>query len=100
MPGGSAKHVDYTGGCAQTGLVLCDAAGTSDSRHVKSQLACGQATESIHTLVDRRMSRQIAVQAERVRTPIELAQALQHADRAGRLEAGSAHEQDAQFVRF
>src|SRR5688572_8686775 len=82
-----------------TRLLMSDAAGTDDSRHVKSQLACGQATESIHTLVDRRMRRQIAVQAEGVRTPIEPAQALKHADRAGRVETGRAHEQDAQFVR-
>ena len=71
-----------------------------ETGYTKSKLAGGQAAESIHTLVDRRMSREIAVQAERVRTPIERAQALKHADRAGRVEAGSAHEQDAQFVRF
>ena len=46
------------------------------------------------------MGRQIAVQTEGVCTAIELAQALKRTDRAGRVEPGRAHEQDAKFVGF
>ncbi len=46
------------------------------------------------------MGRQVLVQTKGVRGPIEIAQALKRSDRAGGVEAGGAHEQDAQFVRF
>ena len=63
-------------------------------------LAGGQTTESNHTLLDRGMGRQIPVQTEGVRTPIELAQALKYANRAGRVEPRGAHEQYAKLVGF
>ena len=43
-------------------------------------------TESNDTFLDRGMGRQITIETERVGTPIELAQALKHADCAGRVE--------------
>src|SRR5258707_14822847 len=71
-----------------------------DRRRMVRKLAGGQTTESIHTLLDRGMRRQIAVQTEGVRTPIELAQVLKHADCAGRVEPGRAHKQETKFVGF
>src|SRR4030095_6784787 len=68
---------------------------------MKDRLAVpGQTTKSIHTLLDWGVGRQIAVQSEGVRTPVEFAEALEQADRGGRGETRFAHEEDAKFIRF
>ncbi len=53
------------------------------------------APESKDTVLDRGMSREIGAQAERVRTPIEFAEALKDADGPRGVEAGRTHEPEA-----
>ena len=53
------------------------------------------APESKDTVLDRGMSREIGAQAERVRTPIEFAEALKDADGPRGVEAGCTHESEA-----
>ena len=55
----------------------------------------GYAPESKDTVLDRGMSREIGAQAERVRTPIEVAEALKDADGPRGVEAGRTHESEA-----
>ena len=53
------------------------------------------APESKDTVLNRGMSREIGAQAERVRTPIEFAEALKDADGPRGVEAGRTHESEA-----
>ncbi len=74
-------------------------ATSADARSALRTLI-GHATESKDTVLDRGMSREIGAQAERVRTPIEFAEALKDADGPRGVEAGRTHEPEAQFVRL